>query len=190
MNIEDIKKIWDSHDQKNIFVVNESLIHREIIDKNHRLNRSVNIFEWSMMVILLALAAVMIVEGIVDREYYQLPEGGILLVAVGYLFWDRKKRVSIKKKTDNSVIEQLQGSIHMLEHHTARQRAFIWWFVLPIALTTLIHFAFTYDGKPWWIWPLTASSLIFSNWLIRKEIGTKWLPQKNELEALKKLITE
>jgi hypothetical protein len=73
---------------------------------------------------------------------------------------------------------------------TNRQRAFLWWFALPIMITVIIHFIFTFDGKPWWLWPLTALSLIFANWIIRKETREKWLPQKRELESLKKLMAD
>lgn len=190
MKFEEIKKVWDEKNQRSIYTVDEGSIYRDVIKKNHRITRSVGIFEWSMIFMMLSIAVIMTFEGVVDREYYQIPEGAIYLVVAVYLYRDHRKRIGLKVQAGNSVMELLEKSIAILDYQAARQRTFIWWFLMPITLTVIIHFIFTYEGKPWWLWPLTAFSLIYANWMIRKETREKWLPQKRELESLKKLMTD
>lgn len=190
MEFEDLKKIWDTESQEHLYVIDERSLHQRVIRNNQNIQRMTTIFEWVMPLIMLTLAMAMIIEGIIDKEWYQLPEGGILLIVVIYLYRDRQKRLRYQGSSNQSVKEDLEQALRAINYQLKRQQNFVWWFIAPLVLTTLIHLVYTFDGKPWWVWPLALSSFVFSYWVVDRELQGKVLPQKEDLEALKKMLQE
>lgn len=190
MEFEQMKKIWDDQQHEQMYAINGKTLHRLVLKKNVRIKRMVAIFEWTMLLTMLGLALLMIIEGIIDQEYYQLPEGGILLIVSGFIYWDRRNRIKYQNQSNQSLLGDLEQGIRMIEFHATRERKFVWFFVLPLVVTTLIHAVYTYDGKPWWLWLVAMLSFAVSYWLIKKELRTKVLPKKKELEALRRLLQE
>ncbi len=190
MEFSDLKKIWDNHKQEHYYQINEVQLHKSVVRNSESVRRVVNLFDWCMTGILFVLAATTLVEGIWDKEYYQIPESIILFAVVLYLLMDRRKRLQLAKDTPRSLKEELTKAIHMLDYHVHRRRNFIWWFVVPLVLTTLIHMLYTYQGKPWWLWPLSLGAFAFSYWLVDKELNQQILPKREDLNALQQLLEE
>lgn len=190
MDFNDMKRIWDAQNKKNIFVINEEALHRRIIKDKQRIKRNVNVFEWTAFFTMAGLSLMMIVEGLLDNELYQIPEGILLICSSFFIYWNRYSRKSSRKDTGDTLLSDIDKSIQMINYHIKRQRYFVWWFTTPIVLAMIIHFVFTYTGKPWWLWVLAIAFFIFQNSLIRKEIRCKYMPRKNDLESLRAMLLD
>ena len=149
-----------------------------------------NFEEWGMLIISLMLALYMIIEGILDNEIYKFPQGVIFLIVAGYIYWDRKKRLKNEGQSDRTLLGDLEQAIRTIDYKIKRQRNFIWWFLMPAAVTILINMAYTYDGKPWWVWPFVMASFVLSFWVVGKGLRCKILPKKQNLESLRNLLVE
>ena len=190
MEFEEMKKIWDTQNKEPIYAINEQTLHRRVVKKNIGIKRMANMSEWGLLFISLTVALLMIVEGVLDNELYQLPQGAIFLIVAGYIYWDRKKRLEAEGQSDRTLLGDLEQAIRTIDHHIKRQRNFIWWFILPAAITVLISWAYTYQGKPWWLWPLVMASFAFSYWLVGKELRCKILPKKEDLISLRNMLVD
>lgn len=190
MEFTDLKKIWDDHAQEHYYQINEVQLYKRVVRNGQNVRRIVNLFDWGMTGILFILAAVSLGEGIWDKEYYQIPESIILFVVVIYLLLDRHRRLQLAKKAPQSLKEELRKATYMLDYHISRRRNFIWWFILPLILTTFIHMLYTYQGKPWWLWPLSFGAFGFSYWMVDKELNQQILPKREDLHALQKLLED
>jgi hypothetical protein len=183
-----MKTLWDSENQNMMYAIDESVLHERVIKNNIKVRKMASLSEWTMFFAMFGLALIIIVEGLLDNELYQLPEGIILLGAAVYIYRDRQKRLKIHMHSGNSILDDVEKTIGMLNFHARRQRNFIWWFVTPLTITTVIHAIYTFSGKPWWLWPLSALSFGLSYWAIMREVRQKFLPKKEELESLRDLI--
>lgn len=188
MEFEEMKKIWDTQSSAPVYAIDEQALHRRVMQKNIGIKRLANINEWGMLIISLMLALYMILEGIRDSEIYKFPQGVIFLIVAGYIYWDRKKRLKNEGQSDRTLLGDLEQAIRTIDYQIRRHRNFLWWFLMPTAVTILINTAFTYKGKSWWVWPIVIISFALSYWLVKKELRCKILPKKESLESLRKLL--
>ncbi len=188
MEFENMKKIWDAQNNEHLYAIDEYTLHSRVIKNRTKVKKMANISEWGMLVIMLALALAMIIEGILDNELYQLPEGALLFVVVGYIYRGRRKRLKYEGQTDRTLLGDLEQAIRMINFHIKRQKNFFWWFIMPLVGTNIIHFVYTFNGKPWWLWPLGIVFFVYSYLAVEKELRDKIIPQKEELESLKNLL--
>jgi hypothetical protein len=189
MEFEDMQKIWDTQNQQHVYAINEQTLHDRVIKNHANIMRYVNISEWMMFLIMLALSLVVLQDGIFNDELYQVPEALILLVATGYIYHARRERLRHEPQSDRSLLGDLNQALQAITHHARQQRNFIWWFIAPMVITTLIHMAFTYQGKPIWLWPLAFGMFIFNYWTIQRTLNNRVLPEKEDLEALRSMLT-
>lgn len=190
MEFEQMKKLWNEKNQSVMYAIDEKVLHQRVIRSNTKLRKMASMSELTVFFTMFGLAVFTIVEGIVEMELYQLPEGFVMLLASGYIYWNRQNRLKIHEHSGNSILDDVERTIRMLSFHARRQRNFIWWFVTPLTITTVIHAIYTFDGKPWWLWPLAALSFGLSYWMIMREVRQKFLPKKKELESLRDLIAK
>ena len=190
MEFEEMKKIWDTQNNEQIYGIDEQALHRRVTRKNIGIKRMANITEWGMLIISFMLALFMIIKGILDNEIYKFPQGAIFLIVVGYIYWDRKKRLKNEGQSDRTLLGDLEQALRTIDYQIRRQRNFLWWFLMPTAATILINMAYTYDGKPWWVWLFVMASFALSYWLVKKGLQCKILPKKENLESLRNLLIE
>jgi len=160
-----------------------------IIESSLRARRRVNCLELLIMAAFAGLALVMVVEGIYDDELYQLPEAGVLLIAGSYIYRGRLHRLRHEAPSDRSLLGDLEQALHTVDYEIKRQRGSILWCVAPLAIIMLIHMAFTYDGKPWWLWVVSFGALIAAGRSIERH-QNKSQPKREELVSLRRKLTE
>ena len=190
MEFEEMKKIWNAQDNEQVYAIDEQALHRRVMKKNAGIKRMANFSEWGLLIISLGLALFMFVEAIFDNELYSIPQGVIFLIVATYIYWDRRKRLRSEGQSDHTLLGDLEQAIRTIDHHIKRQRNMVWWFMLPAAVTVLINSAFTYQGKPWWLWPAVILSFVLSYWIVEKELRCKLLPKRKNLESLRNLLIE
>ncbi len=188
MEFEEMKKIWDAQNNEQIYAINEQALHRRVTRKNIGIKRMANINEWGMLIISLLLALFMIIKGILDNEIYKFPQGAIFLIVAGYIYWDRKKRLKDEGHSDRTLLGDLEQAIRTIDYQIRRQRNFLWWFLMPAAVSILINTTFSYKGKSWWVWPFVVASFALSYWLVKKELRCKILPKRKNLDSLRNLL--
>jgi hypothetical protein len=187
MEFEEMKKIWDTQKGENIYTFSEQALHVKVTQKCFRINRKIKLTHWFMLITVMALAVVLTVDGILGNEYFQFIESGVLVIVIGYLYWDWRKGLKYAGLSDGSILADIRQSIKAIEYYVKRQKNSIWWFILPLVINGMIHHYFT-DVRPLWKTPLMIVLYCIFYWSVIKETNKKDLPEKKDLETLKKLL--
>lgn len=192
MEFEEMKKVWDAQNNETLYAINEDTLHRRVIQKNTEVKRMASVSEIGIFLICTLMGLVFIIEGVIDNELYQIPEALVFFGIAGYTAWDRRRRIRLQHDfaETHTVLGKLEQAIRVLEHHIRRQRNFIWWYLVPVSLTSFSHFVFTAGQKPWWLIPMVCFAYALGCWVVDRELRKRVLPKQKNLEALKQLISE
>lgn len=190
MEFEEIKRIWDKQKNEPLYTIDESALHRQVLRKNRDIRRFASQTEWGIFLIALLLAAFMILQGSNDNEIYKFPQAAIFLVVAGYIFWDRRRRLKNEGPSDRSLLGDLEQAIRTTDYSIKRQRAFVFWFLIPSAITVLINQIYAYQRKTWWALLLVVFAFGLAYWVTKKELRCKLLPKKRNLQTLRNLLVE
>ena len=189
MEFEDLKKVWDTQNNEHLYAINESALHKQVIRKNITTQRNARINEISMIVLGLIVASFMITMGVINSSWVFLPQGLIFLGITSYVMIDRKKRREIAGFSTGSVLNDLDQAIRTNDYEIKRQKNMLWWFFLPAVLAALLNL-FKTNGIFTWaviILLVTAFSL---GLIVQKKSIKPYITKKNDLNTLKKLLTE
>lgn len=189
MELEEMKKIWDTQNNEPLYAINEAGLHRRIQRKSRAINRSVIIFE----VLLIAITLVVTVQTAMDAIYdgSGLPAmlaAGVSFIVVLYIWILQRKRRKYEKRFEDSILGDLNKAISQIDYKIERQQTFLWWYMLPFAVV----FAFLTPGasKPIWLWGALALGSAVAYFGSKWEIAKVHLPQKQSLESLQELLVE
>lgn len=185
-----MEQIWRESDHQRRFEIQTHSLDNRVVQKSLQVERMISTVEWGMGIIVLFSGLFMIVEGITDKEWYQLPGGLMLMLTTAYVAWDRKQRLRYKIPSNESVLGELKQALASLKYHIRRQRNFFWWFIMPFAASISIQAFFTYQSKPIWVWLMVIAAFALGYRIVRQEVRHKLLPQREELEKLVDLLEE
>ncbi len=188
MEFKDLKRIWDEQNNENLFIINESILHRRVIQNNIKIRRKINAFEWTVILGLLGLSLFALIDGILYNKLFQLIDALIFLITAGYVFKSRLDRFKNEGKSNLSLLNNLEMAIRNIDHQIKRNKSFRKWFILPLVCVAIIQIIFIENGGMWWLWILIFGSFVYSDWSIKKELYSKILPNKEDLINLKKLL--
>lgn len=189
MEFDEMRKIWNEQNSGYLYAIDEQALQRRVIRKNLEIRRMANVTEIGLMVIIIGVGLFYIVDGISQQEYYQIPEAALFFCIAGYILWTREKRRSLERNAD-TVLEQLDQSLQLLDYLIRRQRNFIWWYILPLTLIGILNASLHTGEKKWWGIPLLLLAYAIAHILAQKELKCKLLPKRENLIALKKLLEE
>lgn len=190
MEFEEMKRIWDMQRDEPLYAIDERTLHDRVIRKNAGIRRMASVSEWSLLFMAFGMALAMIVEGVLQNELYQLPQGVIFLLVAAYIYYDRKQRLKYDGRSDRTLLGDLEQAIRTIDYHIRRQRRFVWWFLLPAVVAVLVSAPFTWSGKPWWLWLLALGAFGVSWWVVRLELRRTIAPRREDLEALRRMLLE
>ena len=189
MEFEEMKKIWDSQNNKPMYIIDEKSLHNVIHRKINAMARKVNLFDYGMITITLFVGVFMIIDGI--KSNYQWTDFLTAVAAFGitiYILINRSRRRKLEIQFEYSLLDGLNNAILHIDYLIKQGKTFILWYVLPFALVTSIGMA----SKPTslWNWILITAAFIFSSWLATWEVRKFHLPKKRSLEGLRKTLTQ
>ncbi len=187
MEFEEIKKIWDTQSNKNYYAIDEEAMHKRVMKKNIEVKRMSSVDEWGLIIISLFLVGFMIYKAIAFNQPHKFASSVIFLLVAGYLYWDRKKRIKNDGTSDNTVLSDLEQAIRTIDYYIRKQQNFIWWFVLPAAISMVINLSFQSQGAIWRI-PVVIAAILLGLFVVHLSLKYFVLPKKRNLESLRKTL--
>lgn len=185
MDFENMQKIWDQQSNQVVYAFDEQTLFDKVVKKQHSINRLVGCFEWTAIFTFVGLAVFALVEGFIQKQFYQMPLGAVFVGLAAYMIRDRQRRLnSIDEVRD--IRSSLDNGILSIKHQIKRQRNIIWWFFAPLIGVSVYQGYFS--DKSFWIISIAIAALVGLYWLTQKEIQCKLIPKQNELQRLKELL--
>jgi hypothetical protein len=189
MEFEEMKKIWDSQNNKPMYVIDEKSLHDVVKRKINAMARKVNLFDYGMIAITMFVGVFMIIDGI--KSNYQWTDFLTAVAAFGitiYVVINRSRRRKLELKFGQSLVDGLDNAIVKIDYLIKQGKTFVFWYVIPFALVTVISMA----SKPnsIWSWLLIIAAFTFASWLGTWEVRKFHIPKKRSLEGLRKTLTQ
>jgi len=187
MEFEDLRKIWDDQSNKQLYAINEDVLHRDVIQKNEDAKRTARITETGLLIIGFIVSLFMLIAGIVDTSWVYLPQGIIFLSITLYVSQDRKRRQKNAGLSSGSILDELNQAMRINDYEIKRQKTMIWWFFIPTAVAMLFNL-FKTSGIYSWAVIILMIAAVSAGRIVQNRSIKPLLSKKNELKALHKLL--
>ncbi len=188
MEFEELKKIWDTQNNKPMFVINEEALHKTIRGKKKKASWVSDINEISLMLIAVSTSAFLIIKNIDNENIYAYPPAIFLFLTGISDLVGRIKRKKNENRVDRSVIGELDHAIANTEFEINRAKTFIWWYMLPVAFPVLLNMFMNNASIGKWIFVLCG--FLLSYIVVRWGLIKSQLPRRKKLIALKNKLLE
>jgi len=189
MQFNDLQKIWDSQNNKPMYVIREEVLHQKIIAKGRKAGRTANITEWILILTGSTAAGILIYFDFIKDEGNTFSFSSVVLFSLitVYGLINRFLRKNKAEGFVRSVLGDLEHALSVSEYQVSLSKGMLYGFwpaVFFISLLSLIM-----SDKPIWY------SIIFGLLFIAVSFLSRWehrcyVHRRNELAALKKKLTE
>ncbi|MBN8822295.1 MULTISPECIES: hypothetical protein [unclassified Spirosoma] len=188
MEFDELQKIWDSQNQRPMYMINEDALHNRIHTKKAKASHITNASEWLLMVVNAGAGCVLF--GLTASKagstiFMYLLAGWMLITALAVLV-SRIRRLQRENRFDRSLVGELDHAIAMTTYQV-RLSQLMRWNNLPIAL--LIIAGLLEGGKPLWF----AFALVIFFILVNFASGWEhrfYQSRKLELETLQRKLQQ
>lgn len=188
MEFEEMKKIWDSQNNEQLYAINEAALHRSIKSKKKRAARLTNINDFGLMAIGIATALIYSFSAETPGIYDYLIVA-MLFLLTGYVWLGRIHRKKKERTFGRTMLGDLDHAISSVSYEMNRSVKMVWYFVLPSAI--LIFFKLSRVDASLWKWVSIGAAFVLSALILRWDYNRCQKPKKRKLEALRdKLIEE
>jgi len=188
MEFEELKKIWDTQNNKPMFVINEEALHRTIRKKRNRASWISDINEIGLILIAISTSTFILIKNMSRDNVYGYFPAIILLLTGVYVLVGRIKRKKNEKRFDRSVIGDIDNAIANTDFEITRAKTFLWWYILPLASPILLNMIMNNASIGKWIFVIIA--FILSYLVVRWGLIKSQLPRRKKLIALKNKLLE
>ncbi|MEL6561327.1 MAG: hypothetical protein AAFQ94_24275 [Bacteroidota bacterium] len=188
MEFEELKKIWDTQNNKPMFIINEEALHRTIQKKKNVASWISDINEISLMLIAIVTSAFLIIKNLDNDNIYAFPPAIFLLLTGLYVLVGRIKRKKNENRFDRSVIGDLDHAIANTEFEIKRAKTFVWWYILPVMIPSFLNMMM--NDAPLLTWVLVFAALVLSFFVVRWGLIKSQMPRYRNLLSLRKKLLE
>jgi hypothetical protein len=190
MEFEEMKKLWDEQNLEPLYVINEAALHKSIQSKKKRASRLSNINDFGLIAIAIGTAILYSFISIINETPaiydYLIPV--ILIAIAGYVLIGRNHRKKTERRLGQTMLDDLDHAIASVNYEAKRSKTMVWWFILPLAIPSLLNMIQEEAG--WLPMILIVGAFLLSYAVLRWEFNRCHLPKKQRLEALRKKLTE
>lgn len=186
MKFEEIKKIWDTQNDRPLYAIDEQAMHRSITSKRKSGSQHSSLTEFGLIGVSLGTIAVLLLTG--DRGWYDYLASAFLLGIAGYIWMGRIRRRKQEERFDRTMLGELDHAIANAEFELKRAKTFIWWYLAP--LTIPIIYSFLQGNTPLWKWFVVPGSFVLAYVVVRASITYKQAPKVRRLKQLREQLTE
>ncbi|MEP0006477.1 MAG: hypothetical protein ABJ387_03950 [Balneola sp.] len=189
MKFNDLQKIWDSQNNKPMYVIREEVLHQKVLAKARKAGRTANTTEWILILTGLIAAGILVYFDFIKDEGNTFSFISVVLFSLitVYGLINRFLRKNKTENFDRSVLGDLEHALSISEYQISLSKGMLYGFwpaVFFISLLSLIM-----SDKPIWY------SIIFGLLFIGVSFLSRWehrcyVRRRNELATLKKKLTE
>lgn len=189
MKFNDLQKIWDSQNNKPMYVIREEVLHQKVLSKARKAGRTANTTEWILILTGLIAAGILVYFDFIKDEGNTFSFISVVLFSLitVYGLINRILRKNKAENFDRSVLGDLEHALSISEYQVSLSKGMLYGFwpaVFFISLLSLIM-----SDKPIWY------SIIFGLLFIGVSFLSRWehrcyINRRNELRQLKEKLTE
>ena len=146
-DLEEMQAVWNAQDDKQVFELKEEAVHAIVLRKARCIEKGIDAIELVMPAVLIFVATVFGAKAAYRGNLSTtqvIAVGMTLLVGIvsAYsILQSRKRRKQNRKTHPETLLGDLDSAIESNEYQIARLKSFQWWFMLPMALMTILSFA-------------------------------------------------
>ena len=185
MEFEDLQTIWNDQNDENLYTINEEALYAQIQQKSKSVNHKLNVYEWLMFSGNLIIGIVLFIDALRENGQtyeYVLPTLYIAFSIITLIL--RKVRQKEEILFDLTMMGELDKAIWQINYLIKRGRSMMIWYVLPF--TFVLTVTLLLNSKQLWALGMIVILVPLSYFSGRWEINKWYMPQKLELEALRK----
>ncbi len=192
MNFDEMQVIWDSQNERTMYALDTGALHESIRRRGRKLGWTVTFEEFTLALICLFVGAKQAWDPLMEGKDHHQYAGAVLFVGVAiYTLVGRVQRLKRERAFSSTMLGELERAIFRIACQVRRARTFVWWFLLPAAVTVALSLLDSDDSKPSWQWVIVLGAFFLGQWVVRLGLRCQHLPAKSELEALRaKLLQE
>lgn len=187
MEFEEMKKVWDTQNQKPMYVIDEDALQGRIQSKKQYASHFANITEILLIIVNISSGAFVLGVELSSsyRNDYMYLLSFIMFVTAGFVLVWRLRRRKNEKRFDETMLGNLDHAIQNAGFQVRLSRI-MRWYLLPIGLLVLLGL---FQGeKQLWIIILFGIFIALTIW------GSKWehqmyVARKKQLEKLRDTLT-
>ena len=188
MEFDELQKIWDTQNNKPMYVINEEALHRRIRSKKHKASFSSNLTEWGLVLIAVVTSIYLFMKHAGSGDFFAILPGVALLLTAVYVVLSRFRRKRYERQFDQTMLGDLDHAISNVDFEVRRSRTFIWWYIIPIAIPVFLNMYL--KDVSLWKWALIIGCFVLSYLVVQFGLNRAQLPRKRSLQALRKKLTE
>jgi hypothetical protein len=150
MEFEEIKQVWDSQDDRPVYLINEKTLHERILLKKKQANHLTQTTEFFLILVYLCSGSFILAINFYKPPHYLslLLLGCWILLIAFFVLLSRVQRIRGNKRFDRSIQGDLDQAISIAGYQL-RLSQFMRWNMVPVAI--LILLGFWEGGKTVWI---------------------------------------
>jgi hypothetical protein len=190
MEFNELQKIWDSQNNKPMYVIREEALHQKILAKERKAGKTATITEWILILTGLLSAGILAFFDLFYDEGNLLSYISIALFSLITLYaainrFLRKKRNGNFERT---ILGDLENALYVSEYQVSLSKGMLFGFWPAVYIVCVLSLIMS--DKPIWY------PLVFSLFFVAISFASRWehscyLRRRNELKKLKlKLIEE
>lgn len=190
MNIDEMKKVWDTQTQAPLYVINEEAMHTAIKKKLNKSIKLANIGEW-MMIGSSLLAIIIVLTGAYIAENYGTfvtVSAGIFVLSLSYGVYHRFKRKRDVTGFERTMLGDLEYAIQTSSSLVKLSGMMLYLFVPLISCITIGTYFLDEDFSIWYLIGVAA-------FMGATAVGARWeyhcyVDRRDDLQKMKAKLLE
>lgn len=159
MNLEDMKKVWDSESNQTLYVIDQSKVEQMVNNKSMSANKRASYVENFIIIMNLIVPVILFVIGGLNDKigFGEYSMAVFCLISVGATFIYKRKRLSSQLNSGDTMLDNLKHAIHNATYQARMTDFFLTWYILGVGVLSI--FNLVKEGTN--IWIVISMALVF-----------------------------
>ena len=188
MEFEEMQKIWNEQKGENMYVINETAMHKNVTREKNTASRRISRLEIKLSIINSVTAIILLIL-VLDHPYVLgFIIVGLMAATVVYILYFRSKRKKSENTFNRTMLGEVDQAISNANSMIKLNYMLVMGYLIPLSVLTVSSMIMT--GAPFYKWLIIAAAFILSFFLFRWEQRACNIPRKKKLLSLKKKLVE
>lgn len=188
MEFEEMQKIWNEQKGENMYVINETALHKSVTREKNAVSRRISRLEIKLSIIN-SVAGIILLILVLDHPYVLgFINVGIIAATVVYILYFRSKRKRAENTFDRNMLGEVDQAISNAKSMIKLNYILMIGYLVPLSVLSVSSMII--KGAPLHKWLFIAAAFILSFFLLRWEQKACNIPRKKKLLSLKKKLVE
>ena len=188
MNLEEMKKIWNSETQETLYAIDQEgmskIVNRKRAKTLKRVSLVENLIMWMNIILPTGLVILTIVANKPKASVYIMST--FMFLTAAYIGYFRNKRLNSYKNWGKSMLDTLEEAIHNASYQARLSKTILVWYLLGIAIISISMLIA--EGKPLWLISIMLGFFVLAFFVGKWEQSAFHDRYRDELISLKEKL--